>query len=135
MRILELYDEDQTVSSRRFPEKVKSRLNLTVRRSTVQKIIKEKEQILSVPAEYRKAWCHRISKVQQKFEKELYNQVMRKNQEDALYFRNVRILGVKILNENEEFESLRHRMKLSAIWWQKWKLTYGLKVKPDPNET
>ena len=128
VKILEVYDEDQSVSSRGFPAKVKSRLNLDVGRSSLQRIIRDKEKILSIPEKYRKFWCRETSQIRHKFEKKLFEQFILVKQEKGFNFKTVHTLGMEILEGNEEFKSLRGKMKLSQNWFEKWKVTYFCKI-------
>ena len=53
IKIIELFAEDSTLNSRKFTEKVNFRLNISVNRATVHRIIKDKDRILSVQEKYR----------------------------------------------------------------------------------
>ena len=44
VKVIQLYAEDSSLNFRKFTEKVKFRLNLSVSRSTVQRIIKDKDR-------------------------------------------------------------------------------------------
>ena len=68
VKVIQLYAEDSSLNFRKFTEKVKFRLNLSVSRSTVQRIIKDKDRILSVPEKYRASCKHNVDKLQQEFE-------------------------------------------------------------------
>ena len=127
MKILELHAEDPSVSQRGFPAKVKSRLNLTVGRTSLQRIIKEKEKILSVPEKYRKTSFRHTSQVRQRFENELFHQFIRFEKGKGFSHKTIQTLGQKIMEENEEFRSLK--LKFSENWFNKWKITYENSLK------
>ena len=59
---------------RKFADLVEIKLGLKVGRSTIQRIVKSKEELLAIPEHYRTTRHRGIPEVQTDFEKHLYRE-------------------------------------------------------------
>ena len=79
---------------------------------------------MQVPQIYRKTWHYKASKIQQKFETDLYNQWLGCLRRTGCGYDTITCLAFKILLENDEYDELRGKMRFSKDWFRKWKKTF-----------
>ena len=89
---------------RKFTELVQIKLGLKVGRVTIQRILKQKEEFLAVPEHYRATRFRGITEVQSDFEKRLYQTFLQKKRRTGFNYETIKILGLKILMEEDDYD-------------------------------
>ena len=123
LKIIALYEEAK-ISMRKFTELVQIKLGLKVGRVTIQRILKQKEEFLAVPEYYRSTRCRGLTEVQSDFEKHLYETFLQKKRRTGFNYETIKILGLKILLEEDGYDCLRGKLQFSRQWFKKWLQTY-----------
>ena len=124
LKIIALYEEEAKIPMRKFTELVQIKLGLKVGRVTIQRILKQKEEFLAVPEHYRSTRSRGITEVQSDFEKHLYQTFLQKKRRTGFNYETIKILGLKILLEKDEYDCLREKLQFSRPWFKKWLQTY-----------
>ena len=122
MNIIKLHEEEPNLGTRKFTDFVNARLGIKTSRTTVQRILKNKDKILGISEQYWTTRSRTITQVQSVFENELYDESVRNHYE--LTYEAIKHLGSKILQEKDEYKSLREKMRFSNNWFKRWRQTY-----------
>ena len=124
VNIIKLHDEAPNLGTRKFTDFVNTRLGIKTSRTTVQRILKNKDKILGISEQYWNTRSRTITQVQSVFENELYDKSVRNHYE--LTYEAIKHLGSKILQEKDEYKSLREKMRFSNNWFKRWLKTYDV---------